>query len=107
MSWLRGGIVAVVVGLVLGSFGVFDAPHLTKELLFLIVLPGLLFEAAYHMEFEEFWHAKVSIFSLAVPGLLVAIGLTGAAVWLGVTWTGLAVAGAAAAAPPPDDPSRR
>ncbi len=81
-------IALVLTGLVLGAIHVLQAPHLSKELLFLIVLPGLIFEAAYHMEFREFWAAKLSIFSLAVPGLLVAVGATGFMVWLGVNQLG-------------------
>ncbi|MDF1562452.1 MAG: Na+/H+ antiporter [Deltaproteobacteria bacterium] len=82
-------IALVVAGLALGFFEVLEAPHLTKELLFLIVLPGLLFEAAFHMSFKEFWKAKVSIFSLAVPGLMAAIGLTGLLVFVAVDGLGL------------------
>ncbi len=83
-------IALVVVGVILGSLQLVEAPHLSKELLFLIVLPGLLFEAAYHMEFDEFGEAAASIFTLAIPGLIVAILATGALVWLGVNHTGLA-----------------
>ncbi|MGB5349973.1 MAG: Na+/H+ antiporter [Polyangiales bacterium] len=83
-------IALVVVGVILGSLQLVEAPHLSKELLFLIVLPGLLFEAAYHMEFDEFWEASASIFTLAIPGLVVAIVATGTLVWLGVNHTGLA-----------------
>ena len=39
-------VALVVTGLVLGTAHVFEPPHLTKELLFAIILPGLLFEAA-------------------------------------------------------------
>lgn len=81
-------IALVVTGLFLGFFHLLEAPHLTKPLLFLIVLPGLLFEAAYHMEFDEFWRAKVSIFTLAIPGVLVAVGLTGGMVFFGVNGLG-------------------
>jgi len=38
----------VVAGLVLGVTQVLRSPHLTKELLFALFLPGLLFEAAFH-----------------------------------------------------------
>lgn len=81
-------IALVATGLLLGAFHLVAAPHLSKDLLFLIVLPGLIFEAAYHMEFREFWEARLSIFSLAVPGLLVAVVLTGGIVWVGVNGLG-------------------
>ena len=83
-------IALVIAGLVLGGMDLVEAPHLSKNVLFLIVLPGLLFEAAYHMEFDEFWEAKVPIFTLAIPGLMAAIASTGWLVWLGVNHSGLA-----------------
>jgi CPA1 family monovalent cation:H+ antiporter len=49
---------------------------LTKELLFSVFLPGLLFEAAFHIEFREFWRNRLAIALLAVPCLAAAVGLT-------------------------------
>lgn len=69
-------VALVVAGLLLGAVGRIDAPHLTKSLLYAIFLPGLLFEAAFHLEFRKFWSNKLSVVTLAVPGLLVAIALT-------------------------------
>lgn len=60
----------------LGLLHVFEAPHLTKALLFGIFLPGLLFEAAFHIEFKQFWRNRLAVFSLALPGVVVAIVLT-------------------------------
>lgn len=69
-------IALVVVGLLLGTFGSLDAPPLDKELLFDIFLPGLLFEAAYHLKSSEFWRNKFAIIVLAIPGVIVSIALT-------------------------------
>lgn len=71
-------VALVVAGLVLGSSGFLEAPHLTKELLYAVFLPGLLFEAAFHLEFKKFWANKLAIHSLAIPGLIAAILLTAA-----------------------------
>jgi monovalent cation:H+ antiporter, CPA1 family len=71
-------VALVVAGLVLGTAHAFEPPHLTKELLFAIILPGLLFEAAFHLEARKFWANKLAIHSLAIPGLIVAIALTAA-----------------------------
>jgi CPA1 family monovalent cation:H+ antiporter len=60
----------------LGLLHAFEPPHLTQRLLFTIFLPGLLFEAAYHMPFRAFWRNRTTIFSLAIPGVAAAIGLT-------------------------------
>jgi CPA1 family monovalent cation:H+ antiporter len=74
----------IIAGLALSNITSFSAPPLTKELLFLVVLPGLLFEAAFMLDFGEFWRAKYSILILAVPGLVVSTLATAVLFWLGV-----------------------
>lgn len=74
----------VLAGLVLGNLLPYAGPHLSKELLFLVVLPGLLFEAAFQIHFSEVWRARGLILSLAVPGLLIATFVTALLVWWGV-----------------------
>jgi CPA1 family monovalent cation:H+ antiporter len=69
-------VALVFTGLVLGLLHAFEAPHLTKALLFNVFLPGLLFEAAFHIEFKQFWRNRFTIHSLALPGVVVAIALT-------------------------------
>src|SRR5664279_1357427 len=69
-------VALVFTGLVLGLLHAFEAPHLTKALLFGIFLPGLLFDAAFHIEFKQFWRNRLAIFLLALPGVVVAIVLT-------------------------------
>lgn len=69
-------VALVVAGLVLGSVRAIEPPHLTKELLYALFLPGLLFEAAFHLDALKFWQNKWAIHLLAVPGVAAAIGLT-------------------------------
>ena len=69
-------VALVFTGLVLGWLHAFEAPHLTKALLFNVFLPGLLFEAAFHIEFKQFWRNRLTIHSLALPGVISAITLT-------------------------------
>ncbi|PKN89487.1 MAG: Na+/H+ antiporter [Deltaproteobacteria bacterium HGW-Deltaproteobacteria-1] len=69
-------VALVVTGLLLGMLNIFEAPHLTKALLFGVFLPGLLFEAAFHIEFKQFWRNRLIISSLALPGVVAAIVLT-------------------------------
>ncbi|MBU4262331.1 MAG: Na+/H+ antiporter [Proteobacteria bacterium] len=69
-------VALVLTGLGLGMLNLFTPPHLTKELLFSVFLPGLLFEAAFHIEFREFWRNRLAIASLAVPGVAAAVALT-------------------------------
>jgi hypothetical protein len=51
-------VVLVITGLVLGWAYVFQGPVLNKELLFSSFLPGLVFEAAFHIEFRQFWRYR-------------------------------------------------
>lgn len=69
-------VALVLTGLGLGSLHIMEAPHLTKELLFAVFLPGLLFEAAFHMDVTKVRENAKTILSLAVPGVVAAIGLT-------------------------------
>ena len=69
-------VALVMAGLILGFTHVLNVPHLTKDILFSVFLPGLLFEAAFHIEFTRFWRNRTTIVSLAVPGLAAAIALT-------------------------------
>ncbi len=69
-------VALVVAGLALGTAHAFEPPHLTKELLYAVFLPGLLFEAAFALEYRKFMQNKVSILALAMPGLVAAIALT-------------------------------
>ncbi|MGD9948120.1 MAG: Na+/H+ antiporter [Desulfobulbus sp.] len=69
-------VALVLTGLALGILNLFTPPHLTKALLFSVFLPGLLFEAAFHIEFREFWRNRLTIASLAVPGVAAAVALT-------------------------------
>lgn len=69
-------VALVLTGLLLGFAPFIQHPHLTKALLFTVFLPGLLFEAAFHLDFQQFWRNRVTIIALAVPGVVAAIALT-------------------------------
>jgi len=69
-------VALVLAGLLLGSTHQFPAPNLSKELVFAVFLPGLLFEAAFHLQFRRFWQNKLTITALAIPGVMVAMALT-------------------------------
>ena len=58
-------ILLIIAGLALSNVTSFSGPQLTKDLLFLVVLPGLLFEGAFKLDFAEFWQARYSILMLA------------------------------------------
>jgi monovalent cation:H+ antiporter, CPA1 family len=69
-------VALVLAGLSLGATHLLPIPHLTKELLYAVFLPGLIFEAAFHLSFGDLRLNKLLILSLAFPGVLVAVGLT-------------------------------
>ncbi len=68
----------VLAGFVLGFVHVLPAPGLTKSLLFAVFLPGLLFEAAFHLDYSDFSRNRMAIVSLAVPGVIGAMVATAA-----------------------------
>jgi CPA1 family monovalent cation:H+ antiporter len=49
----------------------------TPELVLIVLLPGLVFEAAYHIDFDEFRGSFGGITVLAVPGVLVSAIVVG------------------------------
>jgi CPA1 family monovalent cation:H+ antiporter len=69
-------VALVLAGLGLGATRLIQGVHLTRELLYSVFLPGLIFEAAYHLKFAEFRANARAIFALGVPGVIVAIGAT-------------------------------
>jgi CPA1 family monovalent cation:H+ antiporter len=69
-------VALVLAGLGLGLVHAFEAPNLTKALLFNIFLPGLIFEAAFHIDFKQFWRNRIAITSLALPGVVAATAVT-------------------------------
>ena len=85
--WIRipYTVALVVAGMVLGATHLIDPPHLTHDLLFAVILPGLLFEAAFTMDVDLFLKNKLAITALAIPGVVVAIVIagTGAALAIG------------------------
>lgn len=71
-------VALVLVGLGLGALHLLHAPQLTQNVLFLVFLPGLIFEAAYHIDFDELWRDRLAVLGLAIPGVAVSIGITAA-----------------------------
>ena len=103
-------VALVLAGLVLGTLHAFQPPELTKEILFAVVLPGLLFEAGFHLDFHDFRRDAWAILALAVPGLIASIGLTAVILTLvagtleleaGFAWSHALVFGAVVAATDP------
>lgn len=103
-------VALVLVGLGLGALQWLHAPQLTQDVLFLVFLPGLIFEAAFHIDFEELWRDRIAVLGLAIPGVAAAIGITAALIVFAsngiahlpaINWTLALVFGAAVAATDP------
>lgn len=82
-------VALVVAGLAIGDVSALSVLPLTKDVLFAIFLPGLLFEAAIHLEARDLWRDRVALVSLAVPGVIVAMGITVVALPAALAWVGV------------------
>lgn len=80
----------MVAGLALGALQIVAAPHLTKELVFAVFLPGLVFEAAFHLRFADVKRDGTALIALAIPGVGIALALTAAVLVLASKALGLA-----------------
>lgn len=81
----------VVAGLLLGGLDlqILHDVELNAELLLLLLLPALLFEAAFHIDLTEFRRNIAPIFTLAVPGVLLASGACAGLLYLSLGASGL------------------
>lgn len=75
-------IALVIAGAVVGAFDVLPDLHLTPAVVFHVFLPVLLFEAAFHLQYQELRRNATAVLVLAVPGLLAAALVTGGGLWL-------------------------
>lgn len=72
----------VTAGIVLGVAGLRTGIQLTPELIFTVFLPPLLFEAAFHLKWDQFRRESPLVLSLAFLGTL----LSAAVVAVGMHW---------------------
>jgi len=95
--------VALVLAGLLGFQRGFHDIHLTPDLILLVFLPALLFEGAYHIRARRLRDNALPIGLLAVPGVLISAGVTGALAHfaLGLPWATALLFGALIA---PTDP---
>ncbi|HEY3933736.1 MAG TPA: cation:proton antiporter [Gemmatimonadales bacterium] len=68
----------VIVGVGLGATHLLAVPHLTRPLVFAVFLPGLVFEAAYHLDFALVRQDRAAVLALAIPGVAAVLSLTAA-----------------------------
>jgi len=75
--WLRFPytLALVLVGLALGLFGVAPNLNLNPDLVLFLFLPALLFEGAWSIQVGSLRTNWLTVFLLAVPGLLISLAV--------------------------------
>ena len=66
----------VLVGLLIGYFHLINAPHLSKDLLYYIFLPPLIFQTAIHLKFNDLKRDFIVILTLVIPGVILSTIIT-------------------------------
>ena len=93
----------LLLGLGLGAVPAISAPTLNSEIILLLFLPPLLFEAAFVLDLRLLWSVRTGVLVFAVPGVLLAMVVGGLLVhWaLGLPWSVALLFGATIAATDP------
>jgi monovalent cation:H+ antiporter, CPA1 family len=93
----------LLLGLGLGAVPLISAPTLSSEIILLLFLPPLLFEASFVLDLRRLWSVRTGIVAFAVPGVLLAMVVGGVLVrWaLGLPWSVALLFGAMIAATDP------
>ncbi len=73
----------VLVGLALGFFGALPSLRFSPDLVLFLFLPALLFEGAWTIDGGALRRDWLAVLLLAVPGLLIALGITALIFWWG------------------------
>lgn len=68
-------VALVLVGLVVAAIGPPLRLSITPDLVLVVLLPGLIFEAAYQLNFEELRRTFAGVAVLAVPGVVISAGI--------------------------------
>jgi CPA1 family monovalent cation:H+ antiporter len=72
---LPDSVVLVVLGLGLGAVAPAEQFAITPELVLAVLVPGLVFEAAYRLDVAELRRTFLGVVLLAVPGVLISAGI--------------------------------
>jgi CPA1 family monovalent cation:H+ antiporter len=92
----------LLLGLLIGASPL-PVPTLSSDVILLVFLPPLLFEAAFVLDLQLLWSLRAGVLALAVPGVLLAMVVGGALVhWgLALPWMVALLFGAMIAATDP------
>jgi CPA1 family monovalent cation:H+ antiporter len=79
-KWVRVPytLMLVIVGLIISPMHFLPPVHISPELILLIFLPSLLFEAAWNLNLGHLRKNLGPILMLAVPGVIISVGVIGA-----------------------------
>ena len=103
--WIRLSptLALLLLGLGLGTLPGLPVPALNAEVILLLFLPPLLFEAAFVLDLRQLWSVRRGVLTLAVPGVLLAMVVGGSVVHgiLGLPWAVALLFGAMIAATDP------
>src|SRR5215216_6637030 len=93
----------LLLGFGLGAVPSVSAPTLSSEIILLLFLPPLLFEASFVLDLRLLWSVRTGVVLFAVPGVLLAMVVGGVLVrWaLGLPWSVALLFGAMIAATDP------
>ena len=69
-------IALVVVGLFISYMHFINAPHLSKDLLYYVFLPPLIFQTAIHLKFDDLRRDFPVILTLVIPGVILSTIIT-------------------------------
>jgi CPA1 family monovalent cation:H+ antiporter len=78
-SPLPYSVALVVLGLLIAAFGPSAPLDVTPELVLIVLVPGLVFEAAYRLDFAELRRTFLGVAILAIPGVLVSAAVVAVA----------------------------
>ena len=88
-KWVRVPytLMLVIVGLIISPMHFLPPVHILPELILLIFLPALLFEAAWNLNLSHRRENLIPILILAVPGVVVSVGVISAILHFGTGLT--------------------
>lgn len=77
VKWVKlpYAISLVIVGLLIGVFHLLPTVEMTPELILLVFLPALLFEASWNIDLKELKKNWLAIFLLSVPGVVISMAV--------------------------------
>ena len=72
---LPDSVALVILGLGIAAFAPLERFTITPELVLAVLVPGLVFEAAYRLDLDELRRTFLGAVVLAVPGVLISAGV--------------------------------